>query len=327
MADDVHIDSLLNELTSLALLERNPPIQHYILKQIALLVNRSSTSKDLIHALSIMKDPFKAAKIDPTSAIDVTPVTFWIAKALLLRLSNTQEVLEHILGLLSDKLHGPASARGFALLLAPDEIISKQYGANIRLLAKQKVFSICVPKIAAGFRAADASTKPNYLIALSGILKDVPTEVTMTEIATLLPLLLQSLDLPDQQVKAATIESLVTISQESPAAVEGHVSSLVNRLLQAAAKPAENTAVSYASPSLPYLSTVTDACGQNVRFLALRCLQIFPRRVKDSVLLPYRSGIIKGILSVLDDPKRHVRKMAVECRATWTNMDEPDTEG
>ncbi|KAL8860114.1 MAG: hypothetical protein Q9178_003378 [Gyalolechia marmorata] len=306
VADDTHIDSLLNELTRLALLERNPAIQHYILKQIALLVNRSSTSKDLIHALSIMKDPFKAAKIDPTSAIDVTPVTFWIAKALLLRLSNTQEVLEHILGLLSDKLHGPASARGFALLLAPDEIISKQYGASIRLLSKQKVFSICVPKIASGFRAADASTKPNYLIALSGILKDVPTEVTMTEIATLLPLLLQSLDLPDQQVKAATIESLVTISQESPAAVEGHVSSLVNRLLQIAAKPAENTA--------------------NVRFLALRCLQIFPRRVKDSVLLPYRSGIIKGILSVLDDPKRHVRKMAVECRAAWTNMDEPDTE-
>lgn len=244
MADDVGFDSLLNELTRLALMETIPMIRHYVLKQIALLVNRSSTSKGLSDALRVMYKPFEAAQIFPTTSIDVTPIVFWIAKALLLRLSHTQEVLDHALGLLSDKICGSTSARGFGLLLAPDEIISKQYGANIRLLAKQKVFSICAPRIAADFRAAEASVKPNYLVALSGILKDVPTEVTMTEIAILLPLLLQSLDLPDQEVKAATIESLAVISQESPTAVEGHMSSLVNRLLQAASKPTENIAVS-----------------------------------------------------------------------------------
>ncbi|KAL8759828.1 MAG: hypothetical protein Q9199_000475 [Rusavskia elegans] len=295
MTDDVGFDSLLNELTRLALVETIPMIRHYVLKQIALLVNRSSTSKGLSDALRVMYNPFEAAQIYPTTSIDMTPIVFWIAKALLLRLSHTQEVLDHTLGLLSDRICGSASARGFGLLLAPDEIISKQYGANIRLLAKQKVFSICAPRIAADFRAAEASVKPNYLIALSGILKAVPTEVAMTEIATLLPLLLQSLDLLDQEVKAATIESLAVISQESPTAVEGHMSSLVNRLLQAASKPTENIA-------------------------------IVPGRVKDSVLLPYRAGLIKGILPVLDDAKRHVRKMAVECRATWTNMDEPDQD-
>ncbi|KAL8993799.1 MAG: hypothetical protein Q9169_006070 [Polycauliona sp. 2 TL-2023] len=295
VADDVNYKGLLNELTRLALSETVPIIRHYILEQIALLVNRSSTSADLQGALDVMYDPLRAAQMDPTSSVEVTHVVFWIAKALLLRLSHTQEVLDHVLGRLSDKVCGSTSARGFGLLLAPDEILSKQYGAKVRLLAKQKVFSICAPRIAADFKAAEASVKPNYLIALSGILKYVPTEVTMTEIGTLLPLLLQSLDLPDQEVKAATIESLAVISQESPGAVEGHVSSLLNRLLQAASKPAENIA-------------------------------IFPGKVKDSVLLPYRNGIIKGILPVLDDPKRHVRKMAVECRATWTNMDEPDKD-
>ncbi|KAL8849891.1 MAG: hypothetical protein Q9221_005157 [Calogaya cf. arnoldii] len=295
MADDVEFDRLLNELTRLALMETVPIIRHYMLKQIALLVNRSLTSKGLSDALKVMYNPYQAARLLPATSVDVTPIVFWIAKALLLRLSHTQEVLDYVLGFLSDKLCGARSARGFALLLAPDEIISKTYGANIRLLAKHKAFSICAPRIAADFRAAEASVKPNYLIALSGILKDVPTEVTMTEIATLLPLLLQSLDLPDQEVKAATIESLATISLESPGAVEGHMSSLVNRLLQAASKPKEN-------------------------------IVIFPGRVKDSVLLPYRAGIIKGILFMLDDSKRHVRKMAVECRATWTNMDEPDQD-
>ncbi|KAL8766711.1 MAG: hypothetical protein Q9209_006580 [Squamulea sp. 1 TL-2023] len=252
VADNINHDSLLHELTRLALVESSPAIRHYTLKQIALLVNRSSTSKGLSDALSIMKNPCDAAQINPTSSFDVTPVVFWIAKALLLRLSHTQEILDHVLDLLSDKISGSASARGFGLLLAPDEIISKQYGVKIRLLAKQKVFSICIPRIAADFRAAEASTKPNYLIALSGILKDVPTDVTMTEIATLLPLLLQSLDLPDQQVKAATIENLVVISQESPAAVEGHVLSLINRLLQAASKPRENIAfVGYLESHVP----------------------------------------------------------------------------
>ncbi|KAL8671624.1 MAG: hypothetical protein Q9168_003875 [Polycauliona sp. 1 TL-2023] len=293
VADDVDFNKLLNELTRLALLETLSIIRHYTLEQIALLVNRSSTTAGLQDALNVMNNPLAAAQLDQTSSIDVTPVVFWIAKALLLRLSHTQEVLNHLLDLLSDNVRGPTSARGFSLLLAPDEILSKQYGAKVRLLAKQKVFSICAPRIASDFRAAEPSVKPNYLIALSGILKDVPTDVTMTEIATLLPLLLQSLDLPDQEVKAATIESLAVMSQESPGAVEGHMSSLVTRLLQAASKPTEN-------------------------------IPIFPGKVKESVLLPYRPGIIKGILPVLDDPKRHVRKMAVECRATWTNMDEPD---
>ncbi|KAL9630082.1 MAG: hypothetical protein Q9204_004905 [Flavoplaca sp. TL-2023a] len=304
VADDVKFDSLLNELTRLALVETVPLIRHYVLKQIALLVNRSPTSQGLSVALHVMYNPFQVAQVDPTSSTDVTHVVFWIAKALLLRLAHIREVLDHLLGLLADNSYGSVSARGFALLLAPDEMLSKRYGGNVRLLAKQKVFSICVPRIAADFRAAEANLKPNYLIALSGILKDIPTEVTMTEIATMLPLLLQSLDLPDQAVKAATIESLAVISQESPEAVESHISSLVNRLLQAASKPAEN---------IP-----------RVRFNALRCLQIFPGKIKDSVLLPYGPGIIKGLLPMLDDPKRNVRKMAVECRATWTNMDEPE---
>lgn len=31
-------------------------------------------------------------------------------------------------------------------------------------------------------------------------------------------------------------------------------------------------------------------------------------------------------MTVLDDPKRYVRKEAVDCRAKWSGMDEPDEE-
>ncbi|KAI4202363.1 MAG: hypothetical protein LQ350_002581 [Teloschistes chrysophthalmus] len=307
VADDVDLDRLLNEITRLALLETVPLIRFYLLKQLALLVNRSSAPQGPNDAFRIMQDPLNAAQIvDPSPSLDATPVVFWIAKALVLRLARTEEVLDHVLSLLSSKSHGLASARGFAALLAPDEVLSKENGATIRLLARQRVFSICAPRIAKEFRAAEDLAKPHYLIALSGILKDVPTEVMMAEIDTLLPLLLQSLDLKDQDVKAATIDSLIVVCRESPVAVEGHAKSLTARLAQAGGDERKDTA--------------------KVRFNALRCLQIFPGRVKESVLLPLKANIIRGILPSLDDPKRHVRKAAVECRAAWSNLGEPDAD-
>ncbi|KAL8952936.1 MAG: hypothetical protein Q9222_001155 [Ikaeria aurantiellina] len=306
VSNDHDLGSLLNELTRLTIIETVPVVRHSVLRQIALLVNRCWSPEGSSYALKVMKDPFSASQMDSRNSSDAVPVVFWIAKALTLRLSNTQEVLNHVLASLSDKDHGPASARGLGVLLAPDEVLSKEYGASVRLLTRQRVFSVCVPQLAEGFRTAGSVTKPNYLVALSGILKYVPTEVMMTEIPTLLPLLLQSLDLPDQEVKAATIESLVVVSQESPGAVEGHMSSLSTRLLQSATDAKTNVS--------------------KVRYTALRCLQIFPSKIKDSVLLPLKPEIIRGVISVLDDSKRHVRKAAVECRAAWTNLGEPDSE-
>ena len=234
-------------------------------------------------------------------------IIFWVSKALVLRLAHTDHVLPHLLSLLSSPDHGLASARGFSLLLAPDEILSKENGATIRLLAKQRVFNICVPRLASDFRAAAPSNKPNYLIALSGILAYVPTSVLMPEIDTLLPLLLQSLDLPEADVRAATIDSLTTIVAENPSAVESHIHSLVTRLLAAAGDR---------KGSLP-----------KSRQAALRCLRMFPGKIKESTLLPFRGKVTWELgRSVLDDPKRGVRREAIDCRAKWLGMDEPESE-
>lgn len=280
-----------------------PPIRQAILRQVGLLTNKFLLAQETDAVFGILKDValgLSGTTIAPENAVRIV---FWVAKGLILRLAHTDEVLERLLNLLSVTQCGIASARGFGLLLAPDEVLSKENGAKIRLLAKQKVFNICMPNIAKKFRTANPATKSNYLIALSGILKHVPTEVVMPEIATILPLLLQSLDLEDSDVKAATIETLTMVSQENPNAVEGHVGSLVSRLLKCVTYPKVYSA--------------------NVRHNALRCLRIFPGRVKDSTLLPYKNKVTKGLQNILDDPKRKVRKEAVECRAAWFNMDQP----
>lgn len=309
-------------------------IRNAILRQIGLLINKFFTTEQTSYATELLWDKdtrlLEALLLDGSGGlIEATGgiensirTTFWISKSLVLRLAQTEKVLDRLLALLSIPNHGLHCARGFGLLLAPDEALSKENGAQIRLLAKQRVFNFYVPKIAKGFRAADTSLKSNYLIALSGILKYVPTDILMTEIETLLPLLLQSLDLNDQEVKAATIESIIVISQESPSAVEGHISSLINRLL----KTAESRNTTTTEDKQQQTQRQQGENTAKVRLNALRCLWIFPGGVKDSALLPLRNRVVRSLWEVLDDRKRDVRKAAVECRAAWLNLDEPDED-
>ena len=297
---------LLPQLVKLALSEDVPSTRQAILRQVGLLTNKFLPYGKVQYAMDILVDLVTGLLEATIFSENAVQAVFWIAKALVLRLCNTDEVLEKLLLMLTNGKWSLPSARGFALLLAPDEILCKENGATIRLLAKQKVFNVCVPTISQQFRNAATTIKPNFLIALSGILKFIPTEIILPDIDTLLPLLLQSLDLEDLNVKAATIQSLATISQESPKAVEGYIGSLVTRLLKSAN------------------SGLTDSTS--VRHNALQCLRLFPGKVKDSNLLPYRNAVTRGLMKVLDDPKRHIRKAAVECRAAWINMDEPQSD-
>lgn len=236
--------ALLDELVRLALEEASPTIRQALLAQITLITNKFFASKDVHYSTDILVRLSADVPVANQSSEASIRIIFWIARGLILRLMDTEKVFEYLLALLPNASYGSSAARGFGILLAPDEIISKESGCTIRLLAKQKAFHICVPHIAQDFRKAESRAKTNYLIALSGILRYIPTEVLMPHLDTLLPLLLQSLDLQDPEVKAATIETLTVVSQESPAAVEGHIASLVNRLLKAAADPKTNIAVS-----------------------------------------------------------------------------------
>ena len=298
--------TLLTELVKLALIEDIPSTRQAILRQLGLMVNKFLPSEEIHYAISIFQSLVSALLEAPALSENMVRAVFWIAKALVLRLSDADKVLELLLELLSKNSCSLPSARGFALLLAPDEVLCKENGGIIRLLAGQKTFNVCMPTISQQVRTADAIVKPNFLIALSGILKFMPTEVIMPEINTLFPLLLQSLDLEDSNVKAATIRILAVVSQESPKAVEGHVGSLVIRLLRSATGRKTN--------------------ATSVRHNALRCLRIFPGKVKDSNLLPYRNAVTRGLMTVLDDPKRYIRREGVECRAAWINMDEPQSD-
>lgn len=66
-----------------------------------------------------------------------------------------------------------------------------------------------------------------------------------------MPLLLQSIDLPDAGIKEASIDTLAVTVTEAASLVSEHISSLINRLLAASLPSEHNTIVSNKTFSLP----------------------------------------------------------------------------
>ncbi|RDW81670.1 MET18/MMS19 family protein [Aspergillus mulundensis] len=342
---------LLADLVKLSIAETSPPTQLAILRHIALLVNKFLPKSDLGVANTLLNSLLPT---DSTPASETTPETiktvFWLSKALILRLApTTTQILASLLSLLSSPSEqtSTTASRGFAILLKDDDILSPTNGANIRLLSKQRVFTTLIPLISSKIREiniqnSDAATtpkehdhiKPAHLAALSGILSTISPTLVMPELPTLLPLLLQSLDLQAATrdsfaVRAATLQTLSVIIRENGVGVIeecGHVQSLVTRLLKTAEHNRSASASGGGAVNAPRL-----------RVDALRCLYLLAqppsaenapavaRAGKLSPFLPVRSQVLRALRFVLDDPKRDVRKAAVDARGAWLRSIE-DTE-
>jgi DNA repair/transcription protein MET18/MMS19 len=314
----------LNELLSFTKACTNPAVQLTCLRQLSLCVNKHLGSQDLEIANSILMKSFHGLQSSPMDSSDQCPpevelrIIFAISKGLILRITpNTNIILERLLSLLNAteypaKISSLASS-GFSSILAPDDVLSKMNGAQIRLLAPQRVFQTLTPLIAARFRETTSSEeKENFLTALSGILSTLPSEIVMPELPTLLPLLLQSLDLADQNVKVATLQTLAVVIAHNPAALEesGHVPALAKRLLSTATLP-KSLPKQKAPASLPRTRRLATTC------IALMPPHITGRGAIPNPLLALKREVLQRLTAVLDDPRRDVRKEAVDAKAAW----------
>jgi len=141
------------------------------------------------------------------------------------------------------------------------------------------------------------ATRSNYLIALSNIISNVPKEILLPELPTLLPLLLQSLNLPSPVLRADALNTLYVMVIESPEIISPHLETMI--------------------PILTSQITISPSNPPKVRIAALRCLAILPSHLNFTAVDPFQKMVIRAIGGVLDDPKRVVRKEAVDCRHAW----------
>ena len=209
-----------------------------LLIQICLLINKwllpdhrqliQATSNRLMHNLTDETIPSNTE-----TAANSLRLLLYLSKAIILRLDSlTTPLLDNLLTLLSHPNYGLPAARGFSILLGPHDLLTSTNFLVTRQLHKQRAFYQCMPRLTSDIRTAPAETKPNYLIALAGIIHSIPTEIIMPQLDTLLPLLLQSIDLPaNPGVKEASIQTLSITIRDAPKVVEGYISSLITRLL------------------------------------------------------------------------------------------------
>ena len=273
------------------------------LQQLSLTINKFVPASQLTQAL----DPILHGSVDLLSPSRLNSTTirvfFAIFKGLILRnAAITEELLLHPIEGLSDTQHGRVVAHGFSTILQPDEILTKENYCTISALHKQKTFILLVPKIAERFRKAEPPVRSNYLVALAGILRWLPFSILEPQLETLIPLLLQTLDISDEEdVKAGTIDTLTAILLASSKSLEEHASSLITRLLNN--------------------SSVSKTPSARVRLEALKCLGLVSSQMRREVVVPFQRQVVKRLVAALDDGKRAVRTEAVKCRSKWIDVD------
>lgn len=305
VADAADVVALLQALAGLALRESlDRPQTGTFARHISLLVNKFANPKTMQATLEASNIEVGALLSEERSSNGVN-IAFAVVKALLVQGKSGGLTTKYLQALLDQLAHADQSfARRFAMLLTPDDILSKENHCLVSGLYKQKVFNQAVPSLTEAVRTGDASKKPNYLIALSGILRWLPYSVIEPSLYSLIPPLLQTLDLnnpAEQEVKASALTIFESVLMHDPTIVAEHIASLVTRLLNSTAGPAN---------------------AANVRAKALQCLALGPQQLKREAVVPYRRQVVKRLLACLDDTKRNVRAEAVRCRTAWLALDE-----
>ncbi|NXV02968.1 MMS19 protein, partial [Cettia cetti] len=255
----------------------------------------------------------------PSLALTVLPAQ--VTKALVMRYHPLSSCLtDKLLGLLGDMELGPAAADGFSLLMAESpDVLHKGCHADVRIMFRQRFFTDNVPKLVQGFHGAGPDVKANYLKGLSHVLNHLPKPVLVTELPTLLSLLLEALSCSDRVVQLSTLSCLHPLLLEAPQVMSLHVDTLVTKFLDLTSSPTMVRASPPSSllcPSLLPLVLPHPCLFQAVRIAALRCAHALTS-LPTTVLLPYKGRVIRALAKPLDDKKRLVRKEAVAARGEW----------
>ncbi|KZV63176.1 ARM repeat-containing protein [Peniophora sp. CONT] len=279
---------------------------------VAALVNKrvadcESFLKNMLESFSAaaLKD---TAKPTPTRQVAIFAWA-WVSKGLLVQNhALATDFVEHLFELFGDEAISWDAARSVGNVVAPSKILVKSNHAVIRVLHAQKYASRILPRLISGAKdTSDTQKQTANLVALLSLIRSIPKAAYAREMPTLLPLLLRGLELSDTELRANVIDTLLSAAQADVEAdvkhakegnlVAEHASSLTSIMLKNA-----------------NIATMPDA---RVRIAALRYLTILPKVVRYDILHPHKSTVVRELVKVLDDPKRSVRKEAVDARTSW----------
>ncbi|KAI0333855.1 ARM repeat-containing protein [Cubamyces sp. BRFM 1775] len=299
--------ALLNSLLQWTVNDADNALQREaIVHTISAILNRHAENLEAFLSGNVTQ--FWSAQIsDPNVPVDTRKnaiVTFtWLTKALLVRghpaaMTNVDRLFE----LFDDDNVNWDAARAIGRIPGSDKVLTKRNHAVIRILYAQKYCNSVLPRIIEGAKSSQSSRQNAFLVALAALIKSVPKSTYASQMSSLMPLLLRGLDLPDNEIRASVIDTLQAAAASSGkekdnALLAEHASSLVATMLKN--------------------SMVANMPSVRVRIAALRFLATLPDVIRYDVLHPQKATVVRELAKVLDDPKRAVRKEAVEARTNW----------
>ncbi|XP_044152492.1 MMS19 nucleotide excision repair protein homolog [Bufo gargarizans] len=296
-----HLSRLLQDLLSLSLAGCCAFAFTSAAKCFAGLINKCPAGEQLDDILQSASHELTSGLEDESRRTQAVTLLAWVTKALILRYHPMNgQLTNKMIGLLSDRDLGPLAADMFSLLVSDSpDILNKACHADIRIMFRQRFFTENVPKLVQGFHAANGDDKPNFLKALSHVLNCLPKQVLVTELPSLISLLLEALSCPDDVVQLSTLTCLEPLLLDAADILSVHIDTLISRLLRLTCSP-----------------------SMAVRITALKCMLALPK-LPLPMLLPYKQQVIRALAKPLDDKKRLVRKEAVEARCQWFLLGSP----
>lgn len=216
---------------------------------------------------------------------------------------------------------GMIMARLYRTLLEPSTILTRENFCNIRSVTPGWAVANIVPRLRIRWYRAgiDAAHKPNYLIALAGIIKHIDASVYMQEnggdfteddtAGPLLPVIIEgTLIQADSPAKLVYIKALTALIKQNTPAIEEHLHSVVRNLTSGAVEDLD--------PDHPYERV-------DCRVAAIVALKILIKYVDFVKLRPYRQEIAEEIGRARTDECSDVRRNAVQVAVLWDLASRP----
>ncbi|KAJ7625679.1 ARM repeat-containing protein [Roridomyces roridus] len=152
----------------------------------------------------------------PEARLKALRIWTWICKGLLVR--NHPLALQFIYNLFDvfeNADIGTHAAKAFGDIAASDSVLTKRNSAVVKFLWSQKFATGILPRLMAGAKdKSNSILQRANLIALTALIKSVPNTAYAHEMSQLMPLLMRALDIPDLQIRADVIETLLAAAAE-----------------------------------------------------------------------------------------------------------------
>ncbi len=240
---------------------------------------------------------------EPESCKHDFQLMIWFVKGFLFRektFVKTKVWIDTLLTMLDESSNSDEIASGFQLVIGKvDDCF--ECSPSRASLARQKFFNLTKPTLIKAIKNEDsAEKKSSHLKALICQLPHVPKFVLASELATLLPLLLNGLQSRGQQeddkLVLASLTALKDLLDQEASSFGPHLSSFLPKFLEIGKDKT--------SP-------------MEMRIKALQCLKA-AAKADPQYLVPNKKSTIRSLTPALDDHKRLVRQAAVAARNSWS---------